>query len=49
LDFAWDCNYLSIDQHRVLSELNREVGRMLGSMLNNPKPFLTQSDKKERP
>jgi four helix bundle protein len=47
LDFARDCNYLTIDQHRILSELNREVGRMLGSMLNNPKPFLIQSDKKE--
>lgn len=40
LDFAKDCGYLTEDQHRLLSELNREVGRMLGSMINNPGPFL---------
>jgi four helix bundle protein len=40
LDFAKDCGYIPESQHMKLSELNREVGRMLGSMINNPEPFL---------
>ena len=42
LDFAKDCGYISAQAHEELVEveLNREVGRMLGSMLNNPTPFL---------
>jgi four helix bundle protein len=40
LDFARDCGYISIDEHRMLSELCIEVGRMLGSMIRNPEPFL---------
>ncbi len=40
LDFARDCNYITSDEHRLLSELNREVGRMLGSMIANRAPFL---------
>lgn len=40
LDFANDCGYITKEQHRLLTELNREVGRMLGSMINNPSPFL---------
>lgn len=41
LDFARDCGYITAVQHDELVELNREVGRMLGSMLKNPSPFLT--------
>ena len=40
LDFARDCGYLTEAQHRELVELCREVGRMLGSMMKNPGPFL---------
>ena len=40
LDFAKDCGYITPEEHHELSELNRSVGRMLGSMLKNPAPFL---------
>jgi len=40
LDFAKDCGYITEEQHRILSELNREVGRMLGAMISKPGPFL---------
>jgi len=40
LDFAYDCGYIDAGEHRNLRELNREVGRMLGSMLARPDPFL---------
>ncbi len=40
LDFAKDCGYLSEADHpRMINEC-REVGAMLGSMLNNPASFL---------
>lgn len=44
LDFARDCGYLTPDQHADLVGCNREIGRMLGSMLGYPKPFLLNSD-----
>lgn len=40
LDFAKDCNYITEAKHAELTALNREVGRMLGSMLNHPEKFL---------
>ena len=40
LDFARDCEYLSVEDHRRLTSECQEVGAMLGSMLNNPSPFL---------
>lgn len=40
LDFALDCGYISKEQHSRLTSLNSEVGKMLGKMLLNPKPFL---------
>ena len=43
LDFARDCGYLSDAQHGELTDMNRSIGRMLGSMLKNPKPFLLQA------
>ena len=42
LDFAKDCGYITKEQHQLLTGLNREVGRMLGSMINIPEPFLTK-------
>jgi four helix bundle protein len=40
LDFARDCGYLTNDQHAELKNLCQQVGKMLGSMMNNPAPFL---------
>jgi four helix bundle protein len=41
LDFALDCGYLSAEDHKHLTGLTSEIGRMLGAMLANPTPFLT--------
>jgi four helix bundle protein len=40
LDFARDCGYISEAQHENLTAFSAEIGRMLGSMLRNPGPFL---------
>lgn len=40
LDFAKDCGYLSSEDHQRLTVDCQEVGAMLGSMLNNSRPFL---------
>ncbi|MFN8625587.1 MAG: four helix bundle protein [Candidatus Binatia bacterium] len=40
LDFAHDCGYIDDAEHHELSTANRSVGRMLGSMIKNPAPFL---------
>jgi len=40
LDFAKDCGYLNNGDHARLTSKCSEVGKMLGSMLNNPAPFL---------
>lgn len=41
LDFARDCIYLDKVKHAELAGLCREVGKMLGSMILRPDPFLT--------
>ena len=41
LDFAKDCGYLAADEHTDLTTRCAEVGRMLGSMIRNPTPFLS--------
>lgn len=40
LDFALACGYISAEEHAQLVSLNVEVGKMLGSMIRNPEPFL---------
>ena len=40
LDFAHDCGYISDEQYAQLTSLNREVGKMLGSMIKSPGRFL---------
>lgn len=40
LDFARDCGYIGDEEHAELVGLNREVGRMLGSMISRPDKFL---------
>jgi four helix bundle protein len=43
LDFAQDCGYISKEQHEHLTGLCNEIGKMLGSMLRNPEPFLIKN------
>lgn len=40
LDFAHGCNYITPAQHKHLTKEVSEIGKMLGSMINNPKSFL---------
>jgi four helix bundle protein len=40
LDFAKDCGYITSEQHAQMTSLCQEIGKMLGSMINNPAPFL---------
>ncbi len=40
LDFTKDCGYITLEQHREMVALCQQVGKMLGSMINNPRPFL---------
>ncbi len=44
LDYAKDCGYLSAEEHQDLTTRCSEIGKMLGSMIQNPDPFLI-SDK----
>src|SRR5882672_3005404 len=48
LDFAKDCGYVTGEQHRGLVKRCAEVGRMLGSMVNNPTPFPIKSQSQKR-
>ena len=41
IDFARDCCYITAAEHTELTDMADEIGRMLGGMLKNPKPFLT--------
>ena len=43
LDYARDCGYITADKHTELTNEGTEVGKMLGSMLSNPTPFLLKS------
>jgi len=44
LDFAKDCGYITTDEHSELTEQASEVAKMLGSMIQNPEPFLLTPD-----
>jgi len=44
LDFACDCAYMAKSDHARLTEKCREVGAMLGSMINDPSFFILKSD-----
>jgi len=44
LDYARDCGYISEVVHNELTKEVIETGRMLGSMLRNPQPFLLKTD-----
>ena len=43
LDFAKDCRYITVEQHDELTALCREIGRMLGSMIQTPRTFLSSN------
>lgn len=40
LDFAFDCGYVTADEHSDMVSQCDEVGRMLGEMIRNPEKFL---------
>ncbi len=40
LDFARDCKYISVEEHKFLTSQTLEIGKMIGSMINNPESFL---------
>ena len=43
LDFAKNCGYVTPKQHAELAGLGQEIGKMLGSMINNPALCLLNS------
>ena len=45
LDFARDCGYITDVEHRELAGQCAEVGKMLGSMINKPDPFLLAQER----
>jgi four helix bundle protein len=44
LDFAVNDGYISEEEHRELTGLCMQVGKMLGSMIQNPDPFVIPDD-----
>ena len=40
LDFAKDCGYITVEQHKSMSSKYMEVGKMLGGMANHPENFI---------
>jgi four helix bundle protein len=48
LDFAHSCEYLTDDQHHELATIYAEIGRMLGSMIRNPNPFIVDTNRSRK-
>ena len=44
-DFAKDCEYISNELYQELVNETLAIGKMLGSMINNPYPFLIKPKK----
>jgi four helix bundle protein len=44
LDYALDCGYITSGKFEEFTALGTEVGRMLGSMIERPEPFLLTPD-----
>src|SRR5262245_39774400 len=40
LDYARDCGFITLEEHTAFSASCGEIGKMLGSMIHNPKPLL---------
>jgi len=48
LDFAHDCQYLPKHDYALFTEKCREVGAMLGKMINDPSSFILKSSSSDR-
>jgi four helix bundle protein len=44
LDFALKCDYLNYKDYEKLSDLNKEIGKMLGSMIRNYRTFVINEE-----
>ena len=42
IDFAYDCGYIDKEQHAQLTGMVTEIGKMFGSMIQNPEKFLLE-------
>jgi four helix bundle protein len=40
LDFAFNCNYISIEKYHELTAENNEIGKLTWYLTNNPEKFL---------
>jgi len=40
IDFSFACKYINEQEHLSLSERNKEIGRMLGNMIQYPEKYL---------
>jgi four helix bundle protein len=40
LDFALECRYITVEQHRELTACCSDIGRMLGAMMKKAESFL---------
>jgi four helix bundle protein len=49
LDFTRDCAYISVREHSELVGLCVEVGKMLGSLIQKPEPFLLSPEARPLP
>ena len=43
LDFARDCEYITIEEHQRFTADCEEIGPMLGAMIQNPNKFLIEN------
>ena len=43
LDFALDCGYMDPDTHKNIVLVYQEIGRKLGSMIENPEKFIPKN------
>ena len=48
LYFVKDCGYVTAQEHADLVGQCEEVGKMLGSMINDPRPFLLPTRQTDR-
>jgi four helix bundle protein len=39
LDFSHDCNYITEEEHKLLTAKNDEIGKLVWYMINNPEKF----------
>ena len=44
LDFAFNCKYISLEDYHKCSEQNKEIGKLINYMINNPEKFGVKVD-----